>query len=162
MKEWQSGRVSAGACASHRPHGTWLATVDIAHASTLSPLAYAQLTRPVHAFLYPKTRVTPAQHNYAFQLMYQPPSGEHHNYLDVALRLQPRTTTQLQGNESRPRVIHYADDTVLLFPQLPFLLYLLLYDALSHHVYVFLFVSVNPETKMVSHDKTATQDQPVG
>ena len=96
--------------------------------------------------------------------MLRSPSGEHRNYLDVALSLQPETTTQLQGNESRPRAIHYADDTVpsLLSPQLPFLLCLLFYDALSHHVYVFLFVSVNPEAEMASHDETATQDQPAG
>jgi len=62
----------------------------------------------------------------------------------------------------RPRAIHYADDAVLLFPQLPFLFCLLFYDALSHHVYVFLFVSVNPEAEMASHDETATQDQPAG
>jgi len=75
----------------------------------------------VHAFLYPETRATPAQRNYAFQLMHQPPSGEHRNYLDVALGLQPRTITQRQENKLRPCAIYYADDTVLLFPQLPFL-----------------------------------------
>jgi len=32
-------------------HGTWLTTADTAQASTLSLLAYAQLTRTVHAFL---------------------------------------------------------------------------------------------------------------
>jgi len=94
--------------------------------------------------------------------MHPPPSEEHHNYIDVALGLQPRITIQLQGNELCPRVIHYADDTVLLFPQLPFLLCLLFFDALSHHVYVFLFVSVNPETEIASHDETTTQDQPAG
>ena len=44
---------------------TWLTTTDTAQASTPSPLAFAQLTRPVHAFLYPETRATPAQHNSA-------------------------------------------------------------------------------------------------
>ena len=148
----------------HEPqaHRTWLTTTDTAQASTLSPLAFAQLTWPVHAFLYPKMRATPAQHNPAYQIMHQPPSGEHCDYIDVTLGLQPRTTTQLQGNELRPRAIHYADDTVLLFPQLPFLLCLLFYDALSHHVHVFLFVSVNPEVEMASHDETATEDQPAG
>jgi len=131
-------------------HGTWLTTTDTGQTSTLSPLAFAQLTRPVHAFLYPETRATPAQHNPAYQIMHQPPSGEHRNYIDVVLGLQPQTTTQLQGNELRPRAIHYADDSVLLFPQL---LCLLFYDALSHHVHVFLFVSVNPEVEMASHDE---------
>jgi len=107
-------------------------------------------------------RATPAQHHYAYQIMHPPPSGEHRNYLDVALGLQPRTTAQLQGNKLRPRAIHYADDTVLLFPHLPFLLCLLFFEALSHHVYVFLFASVNPEAEMASHDETATQDQPAG
>jgi len=139
--------------AHHRRHSTGL---------YLSLLGYAQLTRPVHAFLYTETRATPTQHHYAYQIMHPPPSEEHHNYLDVALGLQPRITIQLQGNELRPRVIHYADDTVLLFPQLPFLLCLLFFDALSHHVYVFLFVSVNPEAEIVSHDETTTQDQPAG
>ena len=139
--------------------GKWFTTADTAQASTLSPLAFAQLIRPVHAFLYPKMRATPAQHNPAYQIMHQPPSGEHRDYIDVALGLQPQTTTQLQGNELRPRAIHYADDSVLLFPQL---LCLLFYDALSHHVHVFLFVSVHPEVEMASHDETATEDQPAG
>jgi len=95
--------------------------------------------------------------------MHSAKSGEHPTYLDVALSLQPQPTTQLQGTELRPRTIHYADDTVLLFPQLPFLLCLLFFDALSHHlhVFLFLFVSVNFEVKMASHDETATPDQPV-
>ena len=141
-------------------HGIWLTTADTAHASTLSLLAHAQLTQSVHAFLYPETRATPAQHNYTHQIMHPPPSGEHCNYLDVALGLHPRTTTQLQGNELRPRAIYYADDTVLIFPQLSFLICLLFFDALSHHVYVFLFVSLNPEPEMALHDEMATQDQP--
>jgi hypothetical protein len=141
-------------------YGTWLTTADTAQASTLSLPAYVQLTQPVYAFLYPETSATPVQHNYAYQIMHPPPSGENRNYLDVAPGLQPRTTTQLRGNELRPCAIHYADNTVLLFPQLPFLLCLLSYDALSHHVYVFLFVSVNPEAEMVSHDETATQEKP--
>ena len=70
-------------------------------------------------YLYPETRATPAQHHY--QIMHPPRSGEHRNYLDVALGLQPRTITQRQGNKLRPCAIYYADDTVLLFPQLPFL-----------------------------------------
>jgi len=143
-------------------HRTWLTTTDTAQPSTPSPLAFAQLTCPVHAFLYPETRATPAQHNSAYQIMHQPPSGEHHDYIDVVLGLQPRTTTQLQGNKLRPRAIHYADDIVLLFPQLPCLLSLLSYDALSHHVHVFLFVSVNPDVEMASHDKTAMEDHPAG
>ena len=36
---------------------------------------------------------------------------EHRDYIDVALELQPRRTTQLQGNELRPRAIHYAHET---------------------------------------------------
>ena len=48
----------------------------------------------------------------------------------------------------------------LLFPQPPFLLCLLFFDALSHHVHVFLFVGVNSEAEMASHDETATPDQP--
>jgi len=139
---------------------TWLTTADTAQASTLSLLAYAQLNQPVHAFLYPETRATPAQHHYAYKIMHPPSSGDHHNYLDVALSLQPQPTTQLQGNELCPRAIHYADDTVLLFPQLPFLLCLLFFDALSHHVHVFLFVSVNSEVEMASHDEMAMSDQP--
>jgi len=88
----------------------------------------------------------------------------HNNYLDVALGLQPRTTPQLQGIELCPRVIHYADDTVLLFSQLPFLPCLLFCNALFHHVYVFLFASVHPEAGMASHNdlEMATQDQPAG
>jgi len=46
-------------------HGTWLTSADTAQASTLCLPAYAQRTQPVHAFLYPETRATPAQHNYA-------------------------------------------------------------------------------------------------
>jgi len=53
----------------------------------------------VHAFLYPETRATPAQHNYAYQIMHSPPTGEYRNYFDVAPGLQPRSITQLQGNE---------------------------------------------------------------
>jgi len=159
MAEWTRFRRSLR---EPQAHGTCLTTADIAQASTLSPLAFSQLTCPVHAFLYKETRATPTQHNYAYQIMHQPASKEHRNYLDVALCLQPRTTTQLQGNELRPRAIHYADDTVLLFPQLPFLICLLFYDALSHHVHVFLFVSVNPEAEIASHDETATKDQPAG
>jgi len=58
----------------------------------------------------------------------------------------------------------YPDDTVLLFPQLPFLLCLLFFDALSHHVHVLLllFVSVDLEVEMASHDETAVPDQPAG
>jgi len=57
----------------------------------------------------------------------------------------------------RPRAIHYADDTVLLFPQLPSLLCLLFYDAFSHHIHVFLFVSVNPAAEMATQEEMATQ-----
>jgi len=137
-------------------HGTWRTTANTAQASTLSPIAFVQLTCPGHAFLYPKTRATPAEHNSAYQIMHQPPSGENCDYIDVALGLQPQTTTQLQENELRPRAIHYADDTVLFFPQMPFLLCLLFYNALSHHVHVFVSVGVNPAVEMASHDKTAT------
>ena len=82
----------------------------------------------------------------------------HLTYLDVTISLL------LQGTELRPRKIHYADDTVLLFPQLPFLLCLLFFDALSHHlhVFLFLFVSVDFEVEMASHDETAAPDQPAG
>jgi len=141
VAEWRSLREP-------QAHETWLTTTNTAQASTPSPLAFAQLTRPVHAFLYPETRATPAQHNSAYQIMHQPLSGEHHDYIHVVLGLQPRTTTRLQGNELRPRAIHYADDIVLLFPLLPCLLSLLSYDALSHHVHVFLFVSVNPDVEI--------------
>jgi len=88
--------------------------------------------------------------------MHPPSTGEHRNYPDVAPVLEPRTNTQLQGNEMRPRAIHYADDTVLLFSRLPFQLCLLFYNAPSHHVYVFLFVSVNPEAEMASQDEMET------
>jgi len=98
---------------SHRP---WLTTVNTVQASTLSLCAYVPLARPVQAFLYPETRATPVQHHYAYQTMHPALSGENNTYLDVALGLQPRPTTQLQGTELRPRAIHYADDTVLLFP----------------------------------------------
>jgi len=91
-----------------------------------------------------------------YQIIHPPPSGEHRNYLYVALGIQARPPTQLQVNELHPRTIHYADDTVLLFPQLPFLLCLLFFDAL----YVFLFVSVTSEVEMASHDETAMPDQP--
>jgi len=82
---------------------------DRQHSTGLYPLS----ARPVHAFLYPEMRATPAQHHYAYQAMHPAPSGEHRTYLDVALGLQPRPTTQLQGTELRPRAIHYADDTVV-------------------------------------------------
>jgi len=163
LKEWQSAGVSVGACASHRPtaHGSPLSTQ---YRPLPSLRAYVPLAQPVHAFLYPETRGTPAQHHYAYQTMHPAQFGEHHTYLDVAFDLHPQPTAQLQGTELRPRVIHYADDTVLLFPQLPFLVCLLFFDALSHHVHVFLFlfVSVNFEVEMASHDETATPDQPVG
>jgi len=113
-KEWQRG----GAC-EQQAHGTWPTTTVTAQASTLSRLAYAHPTRPVHASLYPETRATLAQHNYAHQVMHPPSPGAQHNYLDVAPGLEPRTTIQLHGNEMRPRAIHYADDTVLLFPDCP-------------------------------------------
>ena len=82
----------------------------------------------------------------------------HRTYLDVTISLL------LQGTELRPRAIHDADDTVLLFPQLPFLLCLLFFDALSHHLHVFLFqfVSVDFEVEMASHDETAAPDQTAG
>jgi hypothetical protein len=82
----------------------------------------------------------------------------HLTYLDVTI------SPLLQGTELRPRKIHYADDTVLLFPKLPFLLCLLFFDALSHHlhVFLFLFVSVDFEVEMASHDETAAPDQPAG
>ena len=90
--------------------------------------------------------------------MYTVQSWDHHTNLDVTIGLL------LQRTELRPRAIHYADDTVLLFPQLPFLLCLLFFNALSHlvHVFLFLFVSVNFEVEMTSHDETATPDQPAG
>ena len=100
-------------------HGTWFTTTVTVQAATLSLLAYAHPTRPVHASLYPETRATLAQHNYAHQVMHPPSPGAQHNYLDVAPGLEPRTTIQLHGNEMRPRAIHYADDTVLLFPDCP-------------------------------------------
>ena len=137
-------------------HGKWLSTTVTAQASALSLLVYAHLTRPVHASLYPETRATLAQHNYAQPIMPSPSIGAQHNYLDLV----PRTTTQLQGNEMRPRAIHYTDDTVLLFPRLPSLLCLLFYDAISHHIYVFLFVSVNPAAEMAPQEAMATQEEP--
>jgi len=72
-----------------KAHCIWLTTVNTAQASTLSLCAYVSLARPVHAFLYPETHATPAQHHYAYQTMHPAPSGEHHTYLDVALGLQP-------------------------------------------------------------------------
>jgi len=136
-------------------HGTWFTTTVTVQAATLSLLAYAHPTRPVHASLYPEMRATLAQHNYAHPIIPSPSIGAQHNYLD----LEPRTTIQLQGNEIRPRVIHYADDTVLLFPRLSSLLYLLFYDAFSHHIYVFLFVSVNPATEMATQEEMTTQEE---
>ena len=70
-------------------HGIWLTIVNTAQASTLSLCAYVSLARPVHAFLYPKTRATPAQNHYVYQTMHPAPSEEHRTYLDVALGLQP-------------------------------------------------------------------------
>ena len=93
-----------------------IATANTAQASTLFLPAYAQLTWPVHAFLYPETRATLAQQNYAHQIMQPPSTGEHRNYLDVAPGLEPLATAQLWWNGMRPLAIHYADDTVLLFP----------------------------------------------
>ena len=121
--------------------------------------AYAQLTWPVNAFLYPETRAILAQHNYAHQIMHPPSTGEHRNYLQAAPGLESRTNAPLQGNKMRPRVIHYVNETVLLFSQLPSLLCLLFYDALSHHVHAFLFMSVIPEAEMASQDEMATQEQ---
>jgi len=112
----------------------------------------------VHALLYTETRAILAQHNYAHQIMHPPSTGEHRNYLHAVSGLGPRTNTQVQGNQMRPRAIYYDDDTVLLFSQLPSLLCLIFYDALSHRVYVFLFVSVNPEGEMASQDEMATQE----
>jgi len=40
-------------------HATWLTTSDAAQASTLSLLAYSQLTQPVYAFLYPARHTCP-------------------------------------------------------------------------------------------------------
>jgi len=158
VTEWRRFRRSL-----REPQAHGSTTVNTAQASTLSLRAYVTLVRPVHTFLYPNTRTTPVQHHYVYQTMHPPQSGEQSTYLDVALGLQPRPTTQLQGTELRPRVIHYTDDTVLLFPQLSFLLCLIFFDALSHHVHVFLFlfVSVNLEVEMASHNETATPDQPV-
>jgi len=101
-----------------------------AQAPTLSLPAYAQLTRLVHAFPYPETP-GPTQHTYAHPITHPPPSGEHHNHLDVAHGLESRPTIQLQGNVLRPRVIRDADDNVLLLPRTPLLspLCLLFYDA---------------------------------
>ena len=119
VAEWRRFRRSLR---DPQAHGARLTPADTAQASTLSRLAYAHPTRPVHASLYPATRATLAQHNYAHQVMHPPSPGAQHNYLDVAPGLEPRTTIQLHGNEMRPRVIHHADDTVLLFPRQPFLL----------------------------------------
>ena len=108
-------------------------------------------------------RATPAPHNYAYQIMHPPPSWEDRNYLDSELSLQPRTTTQLQGNELRPRTIDYADDTAVIQVSptaLPVLSAILRRTISPCHV--FLFVSVHPEAEMASHDETATQNQPAG
>ena len=149
VAEWRRFRRSLR---EPQAHSIWLTTVNTAQASTLSLRAYVPLAQPVHAFLYPETRATPAQHHYAYQTMH------------VAQGQQPQPTTQLQGTELRPRAIHYVDDTVLLFSQLPFLLCLIFLDALSQYVHVllFLFVSVNFEAEMASHDEMATPDQPAG
>jgi len=152
VAEWRRFRRSLR---DPQAHGSRLTPADTAQASTLSLPAYAQLLRPVHAFPYLETRATLAQHNYAHQIMHPPSTGEHRNYLEVAPGLEPRTTIQLHGNEMRPRVIHYADDIVLLFPPSLFLLCLLFYDAFSHHVFVFLFVRMNPEQRW--HRKTRGQ-----
>jgi len=135
-------------------HETWLTTTVTAQASALSLLAYAHPTQPVHASLYPETRATLAQHNYAHPSMPLPSIGAPHNYLE----LEPRTTPQLQGNEMHLHTNHYADDIVLLF-QLPSLLCLLFYDAFSHHIYVFLFVSSKAAAEMATQEETATQDE---
>ena len=110
-----------------------------------------------------ETCVTLAQHNYTHPIMHPPSTGAQHNYLDVTPGLEPRTTIQLQGNEMRPRAIHYADDTVLLFPRLPSLLCLLFYDAFSHHAYVFLFVAAVMATQEETEkqDEIGTQEEPV-
>ena len=44
-------------------HGTWFTTANPAPASTISLPTYAQLTWPVHAFLYQEIRVILAQHS---------------------------------------------------------------------------------------------------
>jgi len=125
--------------AHHHRHSTGLYPLSPRICATYSSCA---------CFPVPRNACHTCPTQLCYQIMHQPPSGEHRDYIDVFLRLQPRTTTRLQGNELRPRAIHYADDIVLLFPQLPCLLSLLSYDALSHHVHVFLFVSVNPDVEM--------------
>ena len=76
-------------------HGTWLTTTVTVQASTLSLLAYAHPTLPLHASLYPETRATLTQHNYAHPIMPSPSIGAQHNYLDVTPGLEPQTTIQL-------------------------------------------------------------------
>jgi len=152
-----------GRLREQQAHGTWLTTTVTAQASALSLLAYAHPTLSLHASLYPETRTTLAQHDYAHPIMPSPSIGAQHNYLDVTPGLEPRTTIQLQGNKMRPHAIHYADDAVLLLPRLPSLLSLLFYDAFSHHIHVFQFVSVNssssPAAEMATHEEMATQGE---
>jgi len=96
MKEGQTGGVSAGACASHRPmeHGS---PPQTQHRPLLSVSLHTRnLLSQCMLSCTPKR----APHNYAYQIMHTFPSGEHCNYLDVAPGLQPQTTTQLQGNET--------------------------------------------------------------
>jgi len=92
----------SGNMAHHCRHR--LITADTAQASTPSLPAYAQLTRPVLAFLYPEMCDTLAQHNYTHQIMHPPSTGEHCNCLDISPGLEPRTTTQLHGNGMLPRL----------------------------------------------------------
>ena len=161
LKEWQSGGVSAETCArATGPRN--MTTADTAQASSLFLLAHAQLPRPVHAFLYPETRATPAQHNYAYQIMHPPPSGEYRNYL---LTLPSAYSPELLHNCRGMNCTHARFIPLMTlscyFPNCPSCS--ACYSS-THYLtlYVFLFVSVNPEAEMASHDETATQNQPAG
>ena len=67
-------------------------------------------------------------------------------------------------NCAHARLITLMTLLLFKFPQLLFLFCLLFFDALSHHlhVFLFLFVSVDFEVEMASHDETAAPDQTAG
>ena len=132
--EWRSGSAEVFPQEPTQAHGRWLTTADTVQSSPLSLSEYVQFTRPMHSFLYPETRApTRAHHNYTHPIVHPSSTEEHHNHLDANPDLEPRTTIQQQGIVPRLRVIHYADDTLLLLlrPRLLSLLCVLFYEKQS-------------------------------
>ena len=87
-------------------------------------------------------------------IVHPPLTEEYRNHVDATPDLEPQTTTQQQGIVPRLRVIHYANDALLLLPRprLPSLLCVLFYDAPSLHAYVLLSMIVNPEAELATQE----------